>query len=157
MNKKLILPVISVLFVAVVLLYLGFPRTFSQIMKESVDVDPAGVERIDVLVVPFPEGGPEADYRLTKDDPAFQDLLDLLSSRRYTPMLGKPESRYITLECNIMLTFDRSCIDLSGDRDIWLSSDRHSRYIRSVNGGEAFQREILDFLLAAAPKTEAAS
>lgn len=161
MNKKLILPVIFVLLVAVVLFYHIVPRSFSQIMKESVDVDPAGVEEIYVLVSPLQmQDGhrPEVSYTLTKEDPTFQELVDLLSSRRYAPLLGSPEFQYITLDCQVFLAFDRDAfLDFSGDKEMRLHSSKHQRYIRTGGTGEAFQREILDLLLDAAPQTKAVS
>ena len=85
MKKKAILSIVLAVLVAGVLLYHIVPRSFFQIMKESTDTDPAGVEVIDVLIIPLhrvpsesSEREPGISYTLTKGDPAFQDLMDLL-------------------------------------------------------------------------------
>lgn len=158
MKKKTTLGIVLALLIAVVLLYHLVPRSFSQIMKESTDTDLAGVGTIDVLIIPLSQGGPEANYPLHQDDPAFQDLLDLLGSRRYAPLLGKPEIQYIYLDCQVFLSFDRAvCLEFSGDREMCFSSAKHNRFIRTGGSGEAFQQEILALLLDAAPSCEAAA
>ena len=165
MKKKAILPIVLAVLVAGVLLYHIVPRSFSQIMKESVDTDPAGVEVIDVLIIPLDhepdassEREPGISYTLTKGDPAFQDLMDLLSSRRYAPLLGRPEVQYICIDGQVTLSFDgAACLTFSGDRELRLYSSKHERYIRTCGNGEAFQQEILDLLLDAAARHEAAA
>ena len=80
----------------------------------------------------------------------FGGLLTLLESSRYVFWYPGSGPRQVTLDRTVTLTFSRetavSTLTLCGDKaiDIYNGSQKTCR----ATGGQAFQEEVLDFLLS---------
>ena len=134
------------LAVAVGLIWLLFPRTLDQAM--GGDFDRTEVLSVQALLM---SRGESKEVTIDPKDPACQELLTLLDSRRYvrTPPRQWQE---ITLAYHVILAFGTEgadhCMDFTGDDGMrFYGSHVRDRWFRTP-GGEAFQQEILDLLLA---------
>lgn len=145
MRKKTLLlgGILALLVVAAAALF--WPRTLPQAM--GGDFDPAQLTAIQAdLTAP---GQETRTLQLSPQDPAFQQLLDLLDSTRYVFWYPGSGPRQVTLEYTVALTFSQemavSTLTLCGDKAIDLSNGSPKAY--RATGGPAFQEEVLDFLL----------
>lgn len=146
MRKKPLLlgGILALLVVAAAALF--WPRTLSQTM--GGDFAPHQLTAIQAdLTSPVQE---TRTLQLTPQDPAFQQLLALLESSRYVFWYPGSGPRQVTLGYTVTLTFSQemavSTLTLCGDKaiDIYNGSQKACR----ATGGQAFQEEVLDFLLS---------
>lgn len=148
MTKRRRLAAGLVILCAAVLLLLAFyPRSFFRAMG----VPRGQITRVEVVLDPV--DNEEQGYHhlvLTPEDPGFDDLLDLLDSRRYLPMLPRHRVRQLLLEESVWMhvfyekggeEYVSSGVYLTGDRPIQVG-----RRDYNVSDSQAFQQGVLDLL-----------
>ena len=140
--------VILLLLCAAVLLWAFLPRSLYRAIRASR----GEIVSISALVEPaaFPNGG-HYTLLLTPEDPAFDQLLDLLGSKKYLPMMPGNRSRQLLLDdsvyINFLVTVEEDTywapgLYLTGDAPIQIEQRDYS-----VSGSERFQQSVLDLLL----------
>lgn len=141
---------VELVVILLIVLYFFAPRSFSQAMGEGFAPDQ--VTQIQVDLTNFSgDGQPGHTLLLDPADQAAQELVDWLDGKRYFPYYVEGDSRQITLDYTIQLTFSQPegayCCTMTGDRAIDMvdSTGRSRSY--QVSGSEEFQRSLLDFLL----------
>lgn len=149
LSPKHKIALIELVLVLLIALYFFAPRPLSLAMGGGFDREQ--VTQIQVDLTNFSgDGQPGRTLQLSPDDPAAQELLDQLDSKWYFPYYVEGDSRQITLDYKIYLTFSQPegtyCCSLTGDRAIDMDS-AWSSHSYQVAGSEEFQRSLLDFLL----------
>ena len=97
------------------------------------------------------EGG--RTLSLSPDDPAWEELLSLLSSKWYRPYYLEGSSRNVTLDYTVQITISQPeavfRYSLTGDKAIDLAAGAEGTRGRSfqVTDSQTFQQSVLDFLL----------
>ena len=116
--------------------------------------DPDEVTGVQVDLTAFggeAEGG--RTLSLSPDDPAWEELLSLLSSKWYRPYYLEGSSRNVTLDYTVQITISQPeavfRYSLTGDKAIDLAAGAEGTRGRSfqVTDSQAFQQSVLDFLL----------
>ena len=149
-NAALAIGIILVIVAALVAIF-NQSRTFPQIMGQSYAS--AKVESIHIYLSPMQNGLPTRELTLTQEDPAAQDLLNLVGAGEGHQIL-LDYTVYMTLsmepegEAQAMATvaLDGSkYMDIDGlDRGSWNGNWVRTHYRADL----AFQQEVLDLLLA---------
>lgn len=140
---------VELVVVVLIVLYFFAPRPFASAMGEGFAPDQ--VTRIQVDLTNFSgDGQPGRTLLLDPADQEAQELLDWLDGKWYLPYYVEGDSRQITLDYTIRLTFSQpegtwSCT-MTGDQAIDMDAPARSRSYQ-VSGSEEFQRSLLDFLL----------
>lgn len=140
---------VELVVVVLIVLYFFAPRPFASAMGEGFAPDQ--VTQIQVDLTNFSgDGQPGRTLLLDPADQEAQELLDWLDGKWYLPYYVEGDSRQITLDYTIRLTFSQpegtwSCT-MTGDRAIDMDAPARSRSYQ-VSGSEEFQRSLLDFLL----------
>ena len=136
----------EVLILAVLALWVLYPRSLNQVMGRDFDREEILQVQATLANMDMDTGGIREVF-LTPDDPAYEELMTLLDGQTYRfPGLAS-RSREITLDHTVRLTFAQNAAhweySFTGADDIQIG-DRtfHAR------DGEAFQQEVLDLLLA---------
>lgn len=140
---------VELVVVVLIVLYFFAPRPFASAMGEGFAPDQ--VTQIQVDLTNFSgDGQPGRTLLLDPADPAAQELVNWLEGKWYFPYYVEGDSRQITLDYKIYLTFSQPegayCCSLTGDRAIDMDS-AWSSHSYQVSGSEEFQRSLLDFLL----------
>lgn len=146
-RTKRIIAVFELVIVIALIVWALCPRSIGQALGGSFDQ-----EQVTQVQAVLTKDGVSRDIFFSPDDPAYEALMTLLSSQKYVPIYLDKDTRYVTLEYDVILAFRQEGADhtmhFSGDDPIWFTgSDVRDRSFRT-SGGEAFQQEILDFLLA---------
>lgn len=151
-RTKRIVAVFELVIVIALILWFLCPRGIDQ----ALGIDQEAVTQVHVTLTGAGEKeGDNRELTLTPDDPAYGELMTLLSYQKYIPLYLDKDNRAVTLDYEVTLTFLQGegaySMTFSGDKPIWfVGSGMRDRSFRT-SGGEAFQQEILDFLLAQAP------
>lgn len=140
---------VELLIVVLLVLYFFAPRPLSLAMGSGFDREQVTQIQVD-LTNYSGDGQPGRTLRLDPADQEAQELLDQLEGKWYFPYYVEGDSRQITLDYAIQLTFSQpegtyGC-SLTGDRAIDMDAPARSRSYQ-VSGSEEFQRSLLDFLL----------
>lgn len=150
LSRKHKIALIELVLVLLIALYFFAPRPFSLAMGSGFDREQVTQIQVD-LTNYSGDGQPGRTLRLDPADQEAQELLDRLEDKWYFPYYVEGDSRQITLDYAIQLTFSQPegdyCCSLTGDRAIDMvdSAGRSRSY--QVSGSEEFQRSLLDFLL----------
>lgn len=140
---------VELLIVVVLVLYFFAPRPLSLAMGSGFDREQVTQIQVD-LTNYGGDGQPGRTLRLDPADQGAQELLDRLEDKWYFPYYVEGDSRQITLDYAIQLTFSQPegtyGYSLTGDRAIDMDAPARSRSYQ-VSGSEEFQRSLLDFLL----------
>lgn len=140
---------VELLIVVVLVLYFFAPRPLSLAMGSGFDREQVTQIQVD-LTNYSGDGQPGRTLRLDPADQEAQELLDQLEGKWYFPYYVEGDSRQITLDYAIQLTFSQPegtyGYSLTGDRAIDMDAPARSRSYQ-VSGSEEFQRSLLDFLL----------
>ena len=151
-RRKVALAVPLVLCAAV-LLWAFLPRSFQQ----ASHVPLKQVTRIGVCL--HPTKVPTEGYytlSLLPEDPAFKQLLELLESKKYFPMVPGNRGRLLLLDYHVSIDFLLTDRDgaywgfgtyFTGDQPIQIGQRDYT-----VSGSKAFQQAVLDLLLAQEPE-----
>ena len=155
-NAALAIGIILVIVAALVAIF-NQSRTFPQIMGQSYAS--AKVESIHIYLSPMQNGLPTRELTLTQEDPAAQDLLNLLGGQVYDVWydVGAGEGHQILLDYTVYMTLSMEqamatvaldgskYMDIDGlDRGSWNGNWVRTHYRADL----AFQQEVLDLLLA---------
>lgn len=160
-NAALAIAIILVIVAALVAIF-NQSRTFPQIMGQSYAS--AKVESIHIYLSPMQNGLPTRELTLTQEDPAAQDLLNLLGGQVYDVWydVGAGEGHQILLDYTVYMTLSMEpegeaqamatvaldgskYMDIDGlDRGSWNGNWVRTHYRADL----AFQQEVLDLLLA---------
>lgn len=143
-KRGLTIAVLLVLLAALV--WFLYPRRFDQAMGKTFD--PQEVVSVQAIL-----HGSETllEVTLSPEDPAYEELLTLLESKKYVRTPGR-EWQEITLDYSVILAFGReggdNCLDFTGEDAMrFYGSHEGERWYR-VSGAQAFQQKVLDLLLA---------
>lgn len=140
---------VELLIVVLLVLYFFAPRPLSLAMGSGFDREQVTQIQVD-LTNYSGDGQPGRTLQLSPDDPAAQELVDRLEDEWYFPYYVEGDSRQITLDYTIQLTFSQPegdyCCTITGDRAIDMDRTGAS-HTYQVSGSEEFQRSLLDFLL----------
>ncbi|MGM9565427.1 hypothetical protein [Evtepia sp.] len=148
-TKKILLFALAVvLILAAVVVWTSYPRTFDQAMGRGFDRD--RVTHVTAFFTPLKTGEDSIRIELSPDDPAYEDLLALLDSQEYHPNFDQ-YSQSMTIG-GIFISF----IQEDGPWNMYFTGNERMQFLPhtgkdafySTPGGEAFQQEILDLLLA---------
>lgn len=151
-----------IVVVAALLAIFNQSRTFPQLMGQSYA--PTKVESIHIYLSPMQNGLPARELTLTQEDPAAQDLLNLLGGQVYDVWydVGAGEGHQILLDYTVYMTLSMEpegeaqtmatvaldgskYMDIDGlDRGSWNGNWVRTHY----RADPAFQQEVLDLLLA---------
>lgn len=149
LSRKHKIALIELVLVLLIALYFFAPRPFSLAMGSGFDREQVTQIQVD-LTNYSGDGQPGRTLRLDPADQGAQELLDRLEDKWYFPYYVEGDSRQITLDYSIQLTFSQPegtyGYSLTGDRAIDMDAPARSRSYQ-VSGSEEFQRSLLDFLL----------
>ena len=144
-KRTLTIAIVAVL--VAVLVWLLYPRTFQQAMGRSFDPE----NTCSVQAILHHKGGPMEEVTLSPEDPAYGELMALLESQKYVRTPGR-EWREVTLDYSVTLAFGReggdNCLDFTGEDAMRFSGSHEKERWYRVSGGQTFQQEVLDLLLA---------
>lgn len=157
MSKRncIALGVVLALVCAAVLLFSFWPRSFTQAL---FNVPVEQLASIEVMLDPV-DNGETGYYRLTltPEDNGFNQLLELLASRRYLPLFPGDYGRSLLMEYSVWISFSYlydgrlytspNGVYLTGDRPIMIGRRNYT-----VSRSEAFQQTVLDLVLAQGPE-----
>ena len=146
-RTKRTLTVTVVVVLLAVLVWFLYPRSFQQAMGRTFD--PENICSVQAIL--HEKGGPMTEITLSPEDPAYEELVSLLESKKYVCTPGR-EWREITLDYSVTLAFGweggDSCLDFTGEDAMrFYGSHERERWYR-VSGAQAFQQDVLDLLLA---------
>lgn len=144
-KRTMTIAVVVVLLAALV--WFLYPRSFAQAMGKTFDPE----NTCSVQAILHEKGGPMVEITLSPEDPAYEELIALLESKKYVCTPGR-EWQEITLDYSVTLAFGReggdNCLDFTGEDAMrFYGSHEKERWYR-VSGGQAFQQDVLDLLLA---------
>ena len=144
-RTKRIIAVFELVIVIALIAWALCPRSIDQ----ALGIDREAVTQVHVTLTGQEE---TREVTLNPDDPAYGELLALLEEQTYIPLYLDKDNRSVILDYEGNLTFYQGeaayGMTFSGDKPIWfVGSGMRDRSFRTA-GGEAFQQEILDFLLA---------
>lgn len=147
--------VILLVLCAAVLLFSFWPRSFAQAL---FNVPVEQLTSIEVMLDPV-DNRETGYYRLTltPEDEGFNQLLELLASRRYLPLFPGDYGRSLLMEYGVWISFSYlyegeiytspNGVYLTGDRPIMIGQRNYT-----VSRSEAFQQAVLDLVLAQGPE-----
>ena len=144
LSRKHKIALVELVVILAVAVYFFFPRPLSSALGSGFDPDAVTGVQVDLTAF-----GGEAErgrtLSLSPDDPAWEELLSLLSSKWYCPYYLEGSSRNVTLS-QPEAVFRYS---LTGDKAIDLAAGAEGNRGRSfqVTDSQAFQQSVLDFLL----------
>lgn len=164
MKRKIALPVAAVVVVAAVVILAVYLRP--QSFADCAGFDPGEVTQVDVHLGGF-NSQKTVEFTLTPepDDTDYNALMYLLLQHQYRPKFPPEpnEGRISALDHDVSLIFSHnggvSHIYFYGHRTLPFFGDSSDVTIVGMTAGESidFQQEILDLLLDAAARREAAA
>ena len=137
-----------------ILIWLLLPRSFSSAMGKGFEPD--RFLGVDATLIAVPTEAPFEHRILTVDlQDSTDELLALLNQRNYIPLPMPGNTRQLTLTYEVHLCFSVPdgvyCMRFTGDDPIEMTASTPETGFRERSyrtaGGQAFQQEILDFLL----------
>lgn len=148
-RTKHIIAVFALVIVIALAAFALWPRTLEQALGGRFNWAETTEVIVDLNSLNHDEGNMTLIF--TPDEERCEGLVDLLTSRRYIPIYLNDNTREITLDYTMHITFSQPdatyCLDMSGADVIWFSGSDVRDHSYRTAGGEAFQREILDYLL----------
>lgn len=165
MKSKVVLSAAAVVVVAAVVILAVYlrPRSFSDCMG----FDPNEAAQLTVRLHPFDIHGQEDPqmYILTPDDPDYQALVERFDQHQYRPKFPAERNRGRTSDLDYMVNLyfshddDEVWVYFHGNEVLPYFGELSFVTIAGMDKGEsiAFQQEILDLLLDAAARREAAA
>ena len=152
LSRKHKIALVELVVILAVAVYFFFPRPLSGALGSGFDPDEVTGVQVDLTAF-----GGEAEggrtLSLSPDDPAWEELLSLLSSKWYRPYYLEGSSRNVTLDYTVQITISQPeavfRYSLTGDKAIDLAAGAEGTRGRSfqVTDSQAFQQSVLDFLL----------
>ena len=152
LSRKHKIALVELVVILAVAVYFFFPRPLSSALGSGFDPDAVTGVQVDLTAF-----GGEAErgrtLSLSPDDPAWEELLSLLSSKWYCPYSLEGSSRNVTLDYTVQITISQPeavfRYSLTGDKAIDLAAGAEGNRGRSfqVTDSQAFQQSVLDFLL----------
>lgn len=152
LTKRHKIALVELAIALVVALAFFYPRTFSGAMGGSFD--PAAMEKVQILLQGTGEkAGDDRTITLTPGQEAYDQLIDLLESKRYFPYYLNGKQRDITLDYWVTILFTQPegkgvrTYAFSGSRAIDTAGEDTRDRTFQLKDGLAFQQAVLDFLL----------
>lgn len=152
LSRKHKIALVELVLVLLLAGYLFGPRGFSGAM--GGDFVPAEMEQVQILLQGSGEHrNDDRSILLTPDQPAYQELIAKLESKRYVPYYLESKQRDVTLDYWVTMIFTlpdgrgMRTYAFSGDRAVdTAGSDTRDRTFQLWDS-VAFQQSVLDFLL----------
>lgn len=159
MNKKIVLSIAAVVLAAAVVILAVYLRP--QSFAACSDFDPERATQVSIILSPN-DSQESLEFTLTAADPEYQTLIDLLNQQQYRRNFPPSHrGRTSALDHSVFLNFNdgTSPFYFYGNKILTFIGDISDVTIAGLTTDEsiAFQQEILDLLLDAAARREAAA
>lgn len=152
LSKQHKIALVELVIVVVIALFFFCPRAFDGAMGWSFD--PAEMEEVQILLQGTGDkAGDDRTITLTPGQPEYDGLIDLLESKLYFPYYLNGKQRDITLDYWVTILFTQPenkgvrTYAFSGSRAIDTAGEDTRDRTFQLKDGQAFQQQVLDFLL----------
>ncbi|MCF0123845.1 MAG: hypothetical protein HUJ67_07000 [Ruminiclostridium sp.] len=140
---------VEIVIVVALALWLFLPKSFERAM--NYDFDPAQVTEVEATLAPR-ETGEALTIVIDPKTEAYDQLMDLLESKRYMAQGDGGQDRGLTLDYGVVIEFrqgmDRFELAFTGAEQMDFTGGGDDVRAYRTSGSQAFQQEVLTFLLA---------